>query len=163
MLATNTNFVSVAHQRAMAMKDDSLTEESRLTKNDKEPPSAQQRKQYTAPDWDSDVPYNDLATGSTTESKAERYAAAATASLREKLASLMSAKDTQIAELQAQLAALQQGTKAIADDVLVDTNSEDNEEAVGDKETRKITEVIEEEEVAFKDHDMANKDFLVHR
>ena len=81
MLATNTNFVSVAHQKAMAMEDDSLTEESRLTKNDKETPGVQKRTKYTAPDSDSDVTYDDSAIGSTTESKAERYAAAARASL----------------------------------------------------------------------------------
>ena len=160
MLATNTNFVSVAHQKAMAMEDDSLTEESRLTKKDAEPPTVGKSAQLSTPDSDSEVTYDDSATGSTTESKAKKYAAAARASLRKELASSMQAKDSQIAELQAQLASLRQGTDGKdGANMLVDTDEEDANNNSEDT-SGCVHEEIEESEEAFKDHDMTNRDPL---
>ena len=72
MLATNVQFISHEHRRAMATENDSVSKaDSRLTKNDKAPPTS--KKNFDKSDDMSDLTKS-VDSKSTTESKAKRYA-----------------------------------------------------------------------------------------
>ena len=142
MVASNIQFVSIAHKRAMAFEDNSTAMESKLTKKD-EAPRRVGKKKTGSPDSDSDVT-DDYThnTGSTRESKAQRYAEEQTKKvielLDDKLSTLNSKldeRDNMIEALQKQLA-LQEQNNAGRNSCIFqedDNDGDDNEEIKEDQ------------------------------
>ena len=143
MVATNVAFISVAHQRAMATEDNSVaSKDSRLTKGSKEPLPA---KKCSADDI-SDMTESQN-TGSTTDSKAQRFADAAVKQVTmqysttiKDLNSTVEGITSKLEERDDIIKALQEKLQVALGKELVDTDEEDNhqedQQSVNDTEDK---------------------------